>query len=80
MNQRLSTIAMMACALGAEIPWSRPRPIIINGNELEDWALREEYEKIQRKESKLSKSERDRVVYRYERRQEALRIETKELK
>ena len=73
-HNAISVATIMACALGCEIPWSRRRPIIIDGQEREDYELGDEYEKIQRKESRLSKADRDRVVYVYERRQEVLRI------
>lgn len=63
--QGIGILAQMA-VLGFSLP--APKPIVIDGEEREDYELRDEYEKIQRKESRLSCSERARVVYRHERR------------
>lgn len=66
MSRGVSTVALMMAAMGCMDAWPKRRPLIIDGEEHEDHQLREEYEKIQRKESRLPSAERSRVVYRYE--------------
>jgi hypothetical protein len=64
----LGLLASLAALLGMMDGWPAAKPVGIDGEEKEDYELHEEYEKIQRKESRLSRSERNRVVYLVERR------------
>lgn len=75
MNENQSGRGLLA-ALSMTGLFEFPAPRKIRGEAMtSETALREEYERIQRKESKLSRADRDRVINRYERFMEAKRAQ-----
>lgn len=62
----MNRVELMAIAsLLGGMPWPSSKPPVAGLGEMEYHQLREEYERIQRKESKLSRSERDQIVRRF---------------